>query len=143
MSRAATTGSKFNPSAQDANDEDAFGQEADLVDQIALLLKDYSGRSDVVAEFVQNTDAPRSRLFCLLSFLGFFKIRPRASSRQWEIVNMFLSFQDISPRRVSEYGLFLSYRRRFISQVVQDISPSRVSEYDYRLQYGCGLTLKS
>ncbi|CAJ1439474.1 unnamed protein product, partial [Effrenium voratum] len=41
---------------EDANDEDAFGQEADLVDQIALLLKDYSGRSDVVAEFVQNTD---------------------------------------------------------------------------------------
>ncbi|CAE7666240.1 SACS [Symbiodinium sp. CCMP2592] len=39
-----------------ADDEDGFGQEADLVDQVKLILKDYSSNSDVVAEFVQNTD---------------------------------------------------------------------------------------
>ena len=37
-------------------EEDAFGQEADLVDQVMLILKDYSSPSDVVAEFFQNTD---------------------------------------------------------------------------------------
>lgn len=38
------------------DEEDAFGQEADLVDQVKLILKDYSSQSDVVAEFFQNTD---------------------------------------------------------------------------------------
>ena len=38
------------------DDEDAFGQESDLVDQVRLILKDYDSSSDVVAEFAQNTD---------------------------------------------------------------------------------------
>ncbi|CAJ1408234.1 unnamed protein product, partial [Effrenium voratum] len=41
---------------EDAQADDAFGQESNLVDQIKRLLNDYSSRSDVVAEFVQNTD---------------------------------------------------------------------------------------
>ncbi|CAE8696580.1 unnamed protein product [Polarella glacialis] len=40
----------------DVSEEDAFGQEADLVDEVKRLLSDYSGQADVFAEFVQNTD---------------------------------------------------------------------------------------
>ena len=48
---------KLAQECEDGSDEeDAFGQEADLVDQVELILKDYSSPSDVVAEFFQNTD---------------------------------------------------------------------------------------
>eukprot|EP00929_Paragymnodinium_shiwhaense_P071432 TRINITY_DN36310_c0_g2_i1.p1 TRINITY_DN36310_c0_g2~~TRINITY_DN36310_c0_g2_i1.p1 ORF type:complete len:2649 (+),score=501.17 TRINITY_DN36310_c0_g2_i1:813-7949(+) len=41
---------------EDDDDEDHFGQEAELVDQVAQLLEEYYGEGDVVSEFVQNTD---------------------------------------------------------------------------------------
>ncbi|CAE7906641.1 SACS [Symbiodinium microadriaticum] len=47
---------KLAEECEDATDEDGFGQEADLVDQVKLLLDDYSSQSDVVAEFFQNAD---------------------------------------------------------------------------------------
>eukprot|EP00439_Symbiodinium_sp_Y106_P031436 s6671_g3.t1 len=47
---------KLAEECEDAADEDGFGQEADLVDQVKLLLDDYSSQSDVVAEFFQNAD---------------------------------------------------------------------------------------
>ena len=60
---------KLAQECEDGSDEeDAFGQEADLVDQVELILKDYSSPSDVVAEFFQNTDDfGASRTLCLLS----------------------------------------------------------------------------
>lgn len=44
--------------AQQCEDDDneSFGQDANLVDQVKQLLRDYGARGDVIKEFVQNTD---------------------------------------------------------------------------------------
>ncbi|CAE7535966.1 SACS, partial [Symbiodinium necroappetens] len=57
-----------------AADVDGFGQEEDLVDRVSLVLKDYNEQSDVVAEFLQNTDDHGAkRLVFLLSDRSFSK----------------------------------------------------------------------
>jgi len=44
-----------------AQEEDGFGQEADLVAQVKQLLQEYGDHADLVQEFVQNTDDAGAR----------------------------------------------------------------------------------